>query len=59
VQAIQQSAQQNVNRAGQRIVEKDLNVQPTLTIRPGWPLRVVVHKDLVLRPYRTCGERSC
>jgi type IV secretion system protein TrbI len=51
VQAIQQSAQQNVNRAGQRIVEKNLEIQPTLTIRPGWPLRVVVHKDLVLRPY--------
>jgi type IV secretion system protein VirB10 len=53
VQAIQQSAQENVNRAGQRIVEKNLNLQPTLTIRPGWPLRVVVHKDLVLRPYRS------
>lgn len=54
--AIRESAQQNVSRAGQRITEKNLNVQPTITIRPGWPLRVIVHKDLVLRPYRLSQE---
>jgi len=52
VQAIRESTQQNVNQAGQRVVEKNLNIQPTITIRPGWQLRIVVHKDLVLRPYR-------
>ena len=52
VQAIRESTQQNVNQAGQRITEKNLNIQPTITVRPGWPLRVIVHKDLVLRPYR-------
>ncbi|UVC15127.1 TrbI/VirB10 family protein [Mesorhizobium onobrychidis] len=51
VKAIRESAQQNVSRAGQRITEKNLNIQPTITVRPGWPLRVVVHKDLVLREY--------
>jgi type IV secretion system protein VirB10 len=51
VQAIEQSTQESTNQAGQRIVEKDLNIQPTITVRPGWPLRVIVHKDLVLRPY--------
>lgn len=51
VEAIRQSTQESTNQAGQRIVEKDLNIQPTITIRPGWPLRVVVHKDLVLKPY--------
>lgn len=52
VQAIRESTQESTNQAGQRIVQKELNIQPTLTVRPGWPLRVVVHKDLVLRPYR-------
>ena len=52
VQAIRQSTQDSVNHAGQQITEKNLNVQPTITVRPGWPLRVIVHKDLVLRPYR-------
>jgi type IV secretion system protein VirB10 len=51
VQALRESTQQSVNRAGQSLVEKTLDIQPTLTVRPGWPLRVVVHKDLVLRPY--------
>ena len=52
VQAIQQSTQESANQAGQRIVEKDINIQPTITIRPGFPLRVIVHRDLILRPYQ-------
>lgn len=52
VRAMRESTQQNVNRAGQRISEKNLNIQPTITVRPGWPLRVIVHKDLILRPYK-------
>ena len=52
VQAIREGLQESTNRAGQRIVEKNLNIQPTITVRPGWPVRVIVHKDLVLRPYQ-------
>ena len=52
VRAIRESTQQNVSRAGQRITEKNLNIQPTITVRPGWPLRIIVHRDLVLRPYQ-------
>ena len=46
-----ESTQESTNQAGQQIVEKDLNIQPTITMRPGRPLRVILHKDLVLRPY--------
>ncbi len=52
VEAIRESTQESTNQAGQRIVEKDLNIQPTITVRPGWPLRVIIHKDIVLQPYR-------
>jgi type IV secretion system protein TrbI len=52
VRALRQSTQQSTNEAGQRLVEKNLDIQPTITVRPGWPLRVIVAKDLVLRPYR-------
>lgn len=52
VRAVRESVQQNANRAGQRIIERNLDIQPTITVRPGWPLRVIVHKDLILRPYR-------
>jgi type IV secretion system protein VirB10 len=53
VKALRESVQQTTNRAGQRLIERQLDVQPTITVRPGWPLRVIVSKDLVLRPYRT------
>jgi type IV secretion system protein VirB10 len=52
VRAIRQSTQQSASQAGQQIVSKQLDVQPTLRVRPGWPLRVIVHKDLILRPWR-------
>ena len=52
LRAIRQSTQQNVSQAGQRLTEKNLNIQPTITVRPGWPIRVIVQKDLILRPYR-------
>lgn len=52
VRAIRESTQQNVAQAGQRLTEKNLNIQPTITIRPGWPLRIVVQKDIILQPYQ-------
>ena len=52
VKAIRESTQDSANRVGQRITERNLNIQPTITIRPGWPLRIIVHSDLMLRPYR-------
>ena len=52
VKAIRESAQDNVNTVGERLTERNLDIQPTITIRPGWPLRIIVHADLVLRPYR-------
>ena len=37
---------------GQQIVQRQLQVAPTLTIRPGFPVRIIVTRDLVLEPYR-------
>ncbi len=51
VQAIKSGSQSSTNRAGQKIVERELDIQPTITIRPGYPLRVIVHKDIVLQPF--------
>jgi type IV secretion system protein TrbI len=45
------SVQEIVNEVGQQITRRNLNLQPTLTIRPGFPVRVIVNRDLVLRPY--------
>jgi type IV secretion system protein VirB10 len=43
---------QNINNAGQQLVQKNLQVQPTLMIRPGQRVAVFVTKDLILPPYR-------
>jgi type IV secretion system protein VirB10 len=53
VQAIRPGASQSFNQTGEQVVGRALNVQPTITIRPGFPVRVLVTHDLVLEPYRT------
>jgi len=50
--AVRQSAQDTVNQVGQEITKRNASIQPTLTIRPGFPVRVMVNKDLILRPYQ-------
>lgn len=52
VGALRESTQRNAAQDGQQITAKNLAVQPTITVRPGWPVRVIVQKDLVLRPWR-------
>ena len=51
VKAIRESAQDSTNQVGQSLTERNLNIQPTITIRQGWPLRIIVNKDMILRPY--------
>ena len=52
LRAIRSGGQDTINDAGQQIVRRQLNVAPTLTIRPGFPVRIVVTRDLVLEAYR-------
>lgn len=52
VQALRTGAENTVNQTGQTLVSRQLNVQPTLTIRPGFPVRVVVNRDLIFVPYK-------
>jgi type IV secretion system protein VirB10 len=52
VRALRDSAWQNGARAGDQIVSRNLDVQPTIRVRPGWPVRAVLNKDLVLNPWR-------
>jgi type IV secretion system protein TrbI len=52
VRALRESTQQNAAHAGDQITSRNLEVQPTITVRPGWPVRAVVNKDIVLQPWR-------
>ena len=44
--------QDSVNQVGQEMTRRNMNIQPTLTSRPGLPVRIIVNRDLALRPYQ-------
>lgn len=52
VRAIRESAEANAAHAGDQITARNLDIQPTILVRPGWPVRVIVNKDLVLQPWK-------
>jgi len=51
-QSLGDAAAQESARIGGRIVERELSVRPTLRVRAGAPVRVLVMRDIGLRPYR-------
>jgi type IV secretion system protein VirB10 len=44
-----------INQAGQQITSRALNIQPTIKVRPGFSVNVLVTKDMVISPYRSEG----
>ncbi len=58
VRAIRESTQQNVARAGDQLTSRNLSIQPTITIRPGAAVRLVVHRDLILTPWKPQEARQ-
>jgi type IV secretory pathway VirB10-like protein len=53
VTALRRGSTDSLNQTGQQLVRRNLNIQPTITIRPGFPVRVIVNRDLVLAPYQS------
>ncbi|RWM09165.1 TrbI/VirB10 family protein [Mesorhizobium sp.] len=51
VRALRRGASDSISQTGQQIVQRQLDIAPTLTIRPGFPVRVLVTRDLALEPY--------
>ncbi|MFG1270477.1 TraB/TrbI/VirB10 family type IV secretion system protein [Xanthobacter versatilis] len=49
--ALREGASDSISQTGRQIVQRQINIAPTLTIRPGYPVRVIVTRDLVLEPY--------
>jgi type IV secretion system protein TrbI len=52
ISALRRGSSDSLNQTGQKVVQQNLNIQPTLTVRPGFPVRVIVNRDLVLEPYK-------
>lgn len=47
VRALRSGLQDGTNEAGRRVVEREISMAPTLTVRPGFVFRVIVTRDLV------------
>ena len=54
-EAIRSGGQRTINQTGQRVVTRAISRKPTLKVRPGWRLGVIVNRDLVLSPYNSTG----
>lgn len=52
IRAIRRGSSDSISQTGRQLVGRSLDIQPTLTVRPGFPVRVIVTRDLVLEPYR-------
>jgi type IV secretion system protein VirB10 len=50
IRALRYGTQDTVSQTGRQVVQRQLNVPPTLTVRPGFALRIIVTRDLVLEP---------
>lgn len=48
IRALRRGSQESIGRTGEQIVSRELDVRPTLTIRPGYPVRVLVTRDIIL-----------
>ena len=40
------------SQTGQELIRKNMNIAPTIKIRPGYKLNVMVSKDMILKPYK-------
>ncbi len=57
VRALRSGLQDSTNEAGRRVVERELSVPPTLTVRPGFAFRVMVTRDLIIDSSASAGAR--
>ena len=53
VTGLRRGSTDSLNQTGQQVVRRNLNIQPTITIRPGFPVRLIVNSDLILAPYQS------
>jgi len=51
LQAIRSGASNGFSMVGNRLIDRSMDVHPTLTDRPGLPFTLIVNRDLVLKPW--------
>jgi type IV secretion system protein VirB10 len=56
VQALRRGTQDSFDDTGRQLVEAQSRIAPTIRIRPGFALRVIVTRDLILEPMDGSGR---
>jgi type IV secretory pathway VirB10-like protein len=51
-QTLSGSLGQQLGQTGLMLAQKNLNVQPTLIIKPNYPFNIMITADMILRPYK-------
>lgn len=51
-QSVGDGVAQSASNAGSRIVDRQLNIPPTITVREGTPVTAIVSRTMVLEPYQ-------
>jgi len=54
--AVRQGFGDSVSRTGERVVDQSLNIQPTIRVEAGTPVRILVTRDLILKPLEAGGR---
>ena len=52
IRALRRGTADSFSQTGQQVVRRNLNIQPTLTVRAGFPVKLIVNRDIVMAPYR-------
>lgn len=52
-QAAAQAAADQLSQAGSQIMQKQLQIQPTITVQPGSRFNILLSQDVIVKPYRT------
>ena len=58
VATVANTVAQQSSRVAQRIIDRELNIKPTIVIRSGMELNVLVNRDLELKPYQPHNGRQ-
>ncbi len=53
--ALREGFGDSVSRTGERVVDRSLGIQPTIQVAAGAPVRILVTRDLVLKPLERAG----
>ncbi|MEJ5074849.1 TrbI/VirB10 family protein [Enterobacter ludwigii] len=55
-EAVNNGVAEQFSETGSTLIEKNLDVQPTITIRSGYKFNIMLNKDAVLAPYQPIDE---